>query len=112
MAEVLFGEWLKEQRERLGLSQSKLGTMTKISKGYIGHLEQFDKAPSLDKCKSLAKALMVSETEVMTLAGYYPPGTDIYLDESELEFIRQFRQVDGQLRLLVTDIIRRAYEEG
>lgn len=111
MAETLFGEWLKQKREGLGLSQSKLAGMTDISKGYIGHLEQFDKAPSLDKCKALAKALMVSETEVMTLAGYYPPGTDIYLDETELEFIRQFRQVDGRLRLLVRDIVRRAYEE-
>ena len=112
MAEADFGEWLKEKRKERNLSQARLSDLTGISKGYLGHLEQFSKAPSQDKCKALATALMVSETEVMTLAGFYPPGTDIYLDENELEFIRQFRTVDSSLRVLVTDIIKRAYDEG
>ena len=108
-----FGAWLKEKRGERRLSQGKLADLTGISKGYLGHLEQFDKPPSQDKCRALAAALMVSEVEVMTEAGYYPRGQDAQgvLTEDELEFIREFRSVDHELRELVKDIIRRANNE-
>ena len=108
-----FGAWLKEKRGERRLSQGKLADLTGISKGYLGHLEQFDKPPSQDKCRALATALMVSEVEVMTEAGYYPRGQDAQgvLTEDELEFIREFRSVDHELRELVKDIIRRANNE-
>ena len=108
-----FGAWLKEKRGERRLSQGKLADLTGISKGYLGHLEQFDKPPSQDKCRALATALMVSEVEVMTEAGYYPRGQDAQgvLTEDELEFIREFRSVDHELRELVKDIIRRANSE-
>ena len=108
-----FGAWLKEKRGERRLSQGKLADLTGISKGYLGHLEQFDKPPSQDKCRALAAALMVSEVEVMTEAGYYPRGQEAQgvLTEDELEFIREFRSVDHELRELVKDIIRRANNE-
>ncbi len=108
-----FGAWLKEKRGERRLSQGKLADLTGISKGYLGHLEQFDKPPSQDKCRALATALMVSEVEVMTEAGYYPRGQEAQgvLTEDELEFIREFRSVDHELRELVKDIIRRANSE-
>ena len=108
-----FGVWLKGKREERRLSQSKLSALTGISKGYLGHLEQFNKPPSQDKCRALATALMVSEVEVMTEAGFYPRGQDAQgvLTEDELEFIREFRSVDHELRELVKDIIRRADKE-
>ena len=108
-----FGAWLKEKRGERRLSQGKLADLTGISKGYLGHLEQFNKPPSQDKCRALATALMVSEVEVMTEAGYYPRGQDAQgvLTEDELEFIREFRSVDHELRELVKDIIRRANNE-
>ena len=108
-----FGAWLKEKRGERRLSQGKLADLTGISKGYLGHLEQFDKPPSQDKCRALAAELMVSEVEVMTEAGYYPRGQEAQgvLTEDELEFIREFRSVDHELRELVKDIIRRANNE-
>lgn len=112
MVETNFGAWLKEKRMALGISQSKLADQTGISKGYIGHLEQFTKPPSPEKCRALARALMVSETEIMTEAGYYPRGSDVHLDQDELEFIRQFRHVSGEMRNLIKDIVRRAYDEA
>ena len=95
------------------MSQSKLSDLTGISKGYLGHLEQFNKPPSQDKCRALANALMVSEVEVMTEAGYYPRGQDAQgvLTEDELEFIREFRSIPHELRELVKDIVRRADRE-
>ena len=113
MADNDFGVWLKGKREERRLSQSKLSDLTGISKGYLGHLEQFNKPPSQDKCRALATALMVSEVEVMTEAGFYPRGQDAQgvLTEDELEFIREFRSVDHELRELVKDIIRRADKE-
>ena len=113
MAENDFGGWLKGTREKRGLSQSKLSALTGISKGYVGHLEQFNKPPSQDKCRALAAALMVSEIEVMQAAGYYPRGQEAagVLTPDELEFIREFRLVDHELRALVTDIIKRANNE-
>lgn len=113
LAENDFGGWLKGTREKRGLSQSKLSALTGISKGYVGHLEQFNKPPSQDKCRALAAALMVSEIEVMQAAGYYPRGQEAagVLTPDELEFIRAFRLVDHELRELVKDIIRRANNE-
>ena len=113
LVDTNFGVWLKATREKRALSQSKLSDLTGISKGYLGHLEQFNKPPSQDKCRALATALMVSEVEVMTEAGYYPRGQDAQgvLTEDELEFIREFRSVDHELRELVKDIIRRANSE-
>ena len=113
LVDTNFGVWLKATREKRALSQSKLSDLTGISKGYLGHLEQFNKPPSQDKCRALATALMVSEVEVMTEAGYYPRGQDAQgvLTEDELEFIREFRSVDHELRELVKDIIRRANNE-
>ena len=113
LVDTNFGVWLKGTREKRALSQSKLSDLTGISKGYLGHLEQFNKPPSQDKCRALATALMVSEVEVMTEAGYYPRGQDAQgvLTEDELEFIREFRSVDHELRELVKDIIRRANSE-
>ncbi len=113
MVDTQFGVWLRSKREERRLSQSKLSDLTGISKGYLGHLEQFNKPPSQDKCRALANALMVSEVEVMTEAGYYPRGQDAQgvLTEDELEFIREFRSVDHELRELVKDIIRRADKE-
>jgi transcriptional regulator with XRE-family HTH domain len=113
LPETSFGVWLKEKRGERRLSQGKLSDLTGISKGYLGHLEQFDKPPSQDKCRALAKALMVSEIEVMQVAGYYPRGQEAagVLTPDELEFIREFRLVDHELRALVTDIIKRANNE-
>ena len=113
MVDTQFGVWLRSKREERRLSQSKLSDLTGISKGYLGHLEQFNKPPSQDKCRALANALMVSEVEVMTEAGYYPRGQDAQgvLTEDELEFIREFRSIPHELRELVKDIVRRADRE-
>ena len=113
MADTQFGVWLRSKREERRLSQAKLSDLTGISKGYLGHLEQFNKPPSQDKCRALANALMVSEVEVMTEAGYYPRGQDAQgvLTEDELEFIREFRSIPHELRELVKDIVRRADRE-
>ena len=113
MVDTQFGVWLRSKREERRLSQAKLSDLTGISKGYLGHLEQFNKPPSQDKCRALANALMVSEVEVMTEAGYYPRGQDAQgvLTEDELEFIREFRSIPHELRELVKDIVRRADRE-
>ena len=110
MEETNFGAWLKEKRMGLGISQAKLAEQTSISKGYLGHLEQFTKSPSVEKCRVLARALMVSETEIMTEAGYYPKGAEVHLDEDELEHIRQLRQIAPERRMLIKDLVTRYYE--
>ena len=94
----------------LGISQAKLAEQTNISKGYIGHLEQFTSSPSIEKCRDLARALMVSETEIMTEAGYYPKGSDVLLDADELEHIRQLRQLSPERKMLIKDLVTRYYE--
>ena len=113
MVDTQFGVWLRSKREERRLSQSKLSDLTGISKGYLGHLEQFNKPPSQDKLRSLANAMMVSEVEVMTEAANYPRGQDAQgvLTEDELEFIREFRSIPHELRELVKDIVRRADRE-
>ena len=107
-----FGVWIKEKRNANQYSQSRLSAVTGISKGYIGYIETTNTPPSRKMCEKLAAGLFLSETEVMTNAGYYPVGADIYLDETELDMVRKFRTLDPPTKTVVKGIIDRTYEEG
>ena len=107
-----FGVWIKEKRNASQYSQSRLSDVTGISKGYIGYIESTNTPPSRKMCEKLAAGLFLSETEVLTNAGFYPPGTDIYLDETELEMVRKFRTLDPPTKIVVKGIIDRSYESS
>lgn len=71
-----FGLWLRKCRETRGLSQSDLARLAEVSRAYISRLENDSHVPSgrplkpsVEVLQALARALMVSDAEVMYAAG-------------------------------------------
>ncbi len=52
-----YGEWLREQRERAGLTQQQLAEMAIMSRTHIAHIEAGRRWPSEDDAKRLDRAL-------------------------------------------------------
>ncbi len=78
-----FGDWLKRQRKKRGLSQSDLWRETGISKQYISGLEKNARQlrsgklirPGEDKVDKFAHTLGVPVAEARRVAGYASPAT-------------------------------------
>lgn len=60
----LFGQRVREERQRLGLSQEKLAERAGVHRTYIGMVERAEKNITLTNIEKIAKAL---EVEVGTL---------------------------------------------
>jgi len=52
-----FGEKVRKERMRLGLSQEKLGFETGLDRTYISGIERGERNPSLKNIQKIAKAL-------------------------------------------------------
>lgn len=60
-----FRRWLRQQREKMNLSQRKLASLAGISPGYIARIERgYSQTPSANVMMALAKALDVSLDEI------------------------------------------------
>ncbi|HEY2325647.1 MAG TPA: helix-turn-helix transcriptional regulator [Thermoanaerobaculia bacterium] len=70
---VLFGQRLREIRQKRGVSQDQLALQAHMSKAYISNMEHGLKVPSLTTILRLAVAL---KCKVMDLVGAYDK-TDI-----------------------------------
>jgi transcriptional regulator with XRE-family HTH domain len=66
MVEVIFGEVLRELRTEKGLSQEKLGELSNLDRTYVSLLERGLRQPSLSTIFSLAKALNVSPSSMIS----------------------------------------------
>jgi len=97
-----FNKYLKQLRNRRGMTQRELATAANISGAEISRLESgFRQKPSPVVLKSLALALDVPYSELMRIAGYTEDKTDkpiiaahipdmVDLSEEELEEVRKF----------------------
>ena len=71
LSSVLLGEWLRKRRRALDLTQKELDELSGVSQSYIAKIEGGSaKDVSRDKIVALAKALRVSATEPLQIAGY------------------------------------------
>jgi len=63
-----FGKVLKEHRLERNLSQRALGKLARIDQTTIGLIERNQRSPSLDTLETLAKALGLSPTKLISEA--------------------------------------------
>lgn len=68
----MFGNYIKELRERHHYSLRELGEKVGLSYSYIHAIENSRSAPSRDAVISLAHGLKVSPDELLKMAGYIP----------------------------------------
>ena len=62
-----FGEKVREERHRLGLSQEELASRAGVHSTYIGMIERAEKNITLENIEKIAKALEIPLGKIMTL---------------------------------------------
>lgn len=50
-------DWLKEYRDKRGLTQEETANLSGISRSYYTHIEQGNKTPTVEVAKNIAKTL-------------------------------------------------------
>lgn len=61
-----FGDKVKEERSRVGVSQEELGFQTGLDRTYISGIERGKRNPSLINIGKIAKALKVSLSQLFS----------------------------------------------
>ena len=60
------GERIKNERQRIRLTQEQFGELVDISSAYIGQIERDERTPSVKSLKKIAKELNVSLDYLIT----------------------------------------------
>jgi transcriptional regulator with XRE-family HTH domain len=62
-----FGQKVREERHRLGLSQEELASRAGVHRTYIGMIERAEKNITLENIEKIAKALEIPLEKIMNL---------------------------------------------
>ena len=114
-----FGDKLKEERKKKGISQKELGQKLGVSQAMIAQYEKGDRTPKIETIKKIAKAL---EVEAIVLTGYRNKNSNIeniiklfsggaaYLDISVDESLEKLGLTENDLDVLKKSI--KSNQEG
>ncbi len=61
---IKFGQKVREERAKLGLSQEELASRAGVHRTYIGMIERAEKNITLENIEKIAKALKISISEI------------------------------------------------
>lgn len=61
-----FGEKVREERRKLGLSQEELASRAGVHRTYIGMIERAEKNITLENIEKVAKALKINISDLLT----------------------------------------------
>jgi transcriptional regulator with XRE-family HTH domain len=61
-----FGERVREERQKLNLSQEELGSRAGVHRTYIGMIERAEKNITLENIEKISKALKISISKLFT----------------------------------------------
>jgi transcriptional regulator with XRE-family HTH domain len=61
-----FGEKVREERHKLGLSQEELASRAGVHRTYIGIIERAEKNITLENIEKVAKALKINISDLLT----------------------------------------------
>jgi transcriptional regulator with XRE-family HTH domain len=64
--EIAFGQVLREERKKAGLSQEKLASESNLDRTYISLLERGLRQPSLSSIIQISKALNISAVRIIS----------------------------------------------
>ena len=64
---IKFGEKVREERTKLGLSQEALASRAGVHRTYVGMIERAEKNITLENIEKIAKALGISLEKLMNL---------------------------------------------
>jgi len=102
-----FFDWLRSETQARGWNMRELARKAEISPPAISDLLAFEKTPSLDMCKALAKAFDKSTLEVLILAGHVAPPEGWAKDQEEVrDLFNALTEQDRDLWLATGRAIR------
>jgi len=61
---IKFGQKVREERAKLGLSQEELASRAGVHRTYIGMIERAEKNITLENIEKIAKALKITISEI------------------------------------------------
>jgi transcriptional regulator with XRE-family HTH domain len=61
---IKFGQKIREERAKLGLSQEELASRAGVHRTYIGMIERAEKNITLENIEKIAKALKISISKI------------------------------------------------
>ena len=64
---IKFGQKVRQERTRLGLSQEALASRAGVHRTYVGMIERAEKNITLENIEKIAKALEISLGKLMNL---------------------------------------------
>lgn len=96
MDKVVFGDWLRKQREDRGLSQSDLARLSGLHRQIINKTENGVSDPSLKTYIALSNALNISLVSVLRAAGELPPGQDDDINFEDWQYLIEKLTTDEQ----------------
>lgn len=96
------GEFVKIQREKIGLSQEGLGRFVDISQKQISNIESdYIKQPHRSTLRKIAKALDCSYDQLLNLAGYQ-------VNWQEAEILIDDKPIDEKMEEIVDNVLQKA----
>lgn len=108
MTKMEFGEWVKRERNSLGLSLRELAKEVQISHSHLSNIENGVANPNLAFCIRFAKVLGISNEEVERYAGLRPvnyippePPTLSPIAREIADLIKNLPQSDQELVLKI-----------
>lgn len=102
-----FGEKLRAARESRGYTQQQVADFMKIDKSTYCGYETGKRQPDVQKIKQLSKFLGVSGDELLETGYAVSPTTGIdILDEIDIAFYGEFKELDDDQKDTVRDMVR------
>lgn len=77
--EERIGQWIREQRQRIGYSIKRLAEKAGLSRSHLYAIEEGTVRPSIDTLLKLAEAMYIPKEEVFTLLGMRAPVEQRYV---------------------------------
>lgn len=104
-----FGEWLNQELELRGWSQSEAARRGGVAPSTIQQVVSGTTQPGPKLCKAVARAFGMPEEEVFRRAGLLPmpPNTTVDDQRSLQEFVKKFRRLSLEDKRYVIDLVNR-----
>lgn len=101
-----FGDWLRMERKRRGMSQARLGELAGASQSHISHLERGDEFPSCELAILLSRSLGLPDVLGAIQAGYISDTTP-----EDAEMLALLASLTGERRRLARVLLATLAED-
>ena len=112
---VQFGKWIREQRDRAGLTQEQLAELAETHAVHLSRIEKGRTGTTRETITALARVLRLDLREALNKAGMDQPGDVGSLSAIQQELLQYFNKLpfEQQLDLLaIADAIWRRHGQG